>query len=581
MSSNIIFSQEDTLNENKILKKTEYYKYWNPYRRVVSSRGEAHSFYGKTYYEVKYNKDDRIKSVTKFGKDRLPKETYHFIWSRSGIRSEYKVIFHTDGRASRLDSTLYADQLSYVRPGWEAQFNSRSDGRPREVTFSDQLGINYFSYNFNYTFLKKDKKFSEVIESSYFDSDKQFVGRHLLYLERGAFLRMIQYFNSKNEIFLTKEYIHDRTLEETIRVLTNEEGEEIERKIIPYMPPDKYAYKYEWTGKEVIDRGLKDIDNLDLAYEFAMRAQEALEKANEDLRLAKEAYNKANERAKRTRELLKQAEQQAEEADKFRNKMEEAKAEAQNAIDLMYDAEREAELARLEAASAKATLDAIQKTRAVEDFAKEERKAARKEARKARRLAKKEARVARAALQDSLLGIERKTFLTFAYGWPILIDQNLKNNNNVGVHYLFGLGKRNMFEFNEWDIDLGLEVNWYDFYSDDNNNNFQTLSYFAISQIDVRPGWKWIPTTLETSLKVGGGLVSPGYGFTIGGLTTYNLLPTSLTISLYSQYNWVSGVTSQNVQTYWTTIGLQFGMNLDDKVTEIIDLDLPNIFEIF
>jgi len=581
LSSNIIFSQEDTLNENKILKKTEYYKYWNPYRRVVSSRGEAHSFYGKTYYEVKYNKDDRIKSVTKFGKDRLPKETYHFIWSRSGIRSEYKVIFHTDGRASRLDSTLYADQLSYVRPGWEAQFNSRSDGRPREVTFSDQLGINYFSYNFNYTFLKKDKKFSEVIESSYFDSDKQFVGRHLLYLERGAFLRMIQYFNSKNEIFLTKEYIHDRTLEETIRVLTNEEGEEIERKIIPYMPPDKYAYKYEWTGKEVIDRGLKDIDNLDLAYEFAMRAQEALEKANEDLRLAKEAYNKANERAKRTRELLKQAEQQAEEADKFRNKMEEAKAEAQNAIDLMYDAEREAELARLEAASAKATLDAIQKTRAVEDFAKEERKAARKEARKARRLAKKEARVARAALQDSLLGIERKTFLTFAYGWPILIDQNLKNNNNVGVHYLFGLGKRNMFEFNEWDIDLGLEVNWYDFYSDDNNNNFQTLSYFAISQIDVRPGWKWIPTTLETSLKVGGGLVSPGYGFTIGGLTTYNLLPTSLTISLYSQYNWVSGVTSQNVQTYWTTIGLQFGMNLDDKVTEIIDLDLPNIFEIF
>jgi len=581
LSSNIIFSQEDTLNENKILKKTEYYKYWNPYRRVVSSRGEAHSFYGKTYYEVKYNKDNRIKSVTKFGKDRLPKETYHFIWSRSGIRSEYKVIFHTDGRASRLDSTLYADQLSYVRPGWEAQFNSRSDGRPREVTFSDQLGINYFSYNFNYTFLKKDKKFSEVIESSYFDSDKQFVGRHLLYLERGAFLRMIQYFNSKNEIFLTKEYIHDRTLEETIRVLTNEEGEEIERKIIPYMPPDKYAYKYEWTGKEVIDRGLKDIDNLDLAYEFAMRAQEALEKANEDLRLAKEAYNKANERAKRTRELLKQAEQQAEEADKFRNKMEEAKAEAQNAIDLMYDAEREAELARLEAASAKATLDAIQKTRAVEDFAKEERKAARKEARKARRLAKKEARVARAALQDSLLGIERKTFLTFAYGWPILIDQNLKNNNNVGVHYLFGLGKRNMFEFNEWDIDLGLEVNWYDFYSDDNNNNFQTLSYFAISQIDVRPGWKWIPTTLETSLKVGGGLVSPGYGFTIGGLTTYNLLPTSLTISLYSQYNWVSGVTSQNVQTYWTTIGLQFGMNLDDKVTEIIDLDLPNIFEIF
>ena len=34
------------------------------------------------------------------------------------------------------------------------------------------------------------------------------------------------------------------------------------------MPPDKYAYKFEWTGSAVIDKGLKDIDNLDLAYEF-------------------------------------------------------------------------------------------------------------------------------------------------------------------------------------------------------------------------------------------------------------------------------------------------------------------------
>ncbi len=80
--------------------------------------------------------------------------------------------------------------------------------------------------------------------------------------------------------------------------------------------------------------------------------------------------------------------------------MEEAKVEAQNAIDLMYDAEREAELARLEAASAKATLDAIKKTREVEDYAKEERKRARKEARKARKEARKEARIARAPHTD-------------------------------------------------------------------------------------------------------------------------------------------------------------------------------------
>ncbi len=500
---------QDNVNEteDKLIRTPECYLYWNPYRRVLSQKGEPHTFIGKVYYEVTYNKDDRIKTVTKFGKDRQAKETYSFLWSRSGIRSEYKVEFHTDGRASRLDTNLYADQLSYVRSGWIADVTSRSDGRPREVDFYDPLGMNYFSYVFNYTTLKKDKNFSEVIESSYFDSNSKFVGRHLLFIERGAFLRMIQYFNSENKIFLTKEFLHDKTLEETIRVVTNEEGEEIERKIIPYMPPDKYAYKFEWTGSAVIDRGLKDIDNLDLAYEFALRAQEALEKANEDLKLAKEAFEKANARAKRTRELLRDAEKQAEEADKFKAKMEEAKVEAQNAIDLMYDAERESEFARLEAASAKATLDAIEKTREVEDYAKEERKRARKEARKARRDARREARIARAALQDSLLGVETRTFLSLSYGWPVLVEQSL-SNNTAGVHYLFGFGRRNMFEFNGWDFDLGLEVNWYDFSSENSEQNFQTLSYFGITQIDIRPGWKWIPTALETTLKVGGGLVS-------------------------------------------------------------------------
>ena len=138
-----------------------------------------------------------------------------------------------------------------------------------------------------------------------------------------------------------------------------------------------------------------------------------------------------------------------------------------------------------------------------------------------------------------------------------------------------------MFEFNGWDIDLGLEVNWYNFSSDNLEQNFQTLSYFGITQIDVRPGWKWIPTALETTLKLGGGLVSPGYGFAIGSSATYNLLPTPLTVAMFSQFNWVSEGIDQDTPTNWTTIGLQFGVNLEDKIPEIFDIDLPEIFDIF
>ena len=121
--------------------RLEYYKYWNPYRRVLDLRGKPQSFYGQAYYQATYNKDDKIKTVTRFGKGRKPKETYSLIWSRSGARSEYEVTFHEVGNVSRLDPNLYSNELSNMRPGWVASFISRSDGRPREVSFSDSVGF--------------------------------------------------------------------------------------------------------------------------------------------------------------------------------------------------------------------------------------------------------------------------------------------------------------------------------------------------------------------------------------------------------------------------------------------------------
>jgi len=577
-NTSYIFGTEDNaLPPAKQQPRVEYYKYWNAYRRIVDLRGEPQSFYGKQHYQVTYNKENRIKYVTRFGKDREAKETYYLIWSRSGARSEYKVEFHTGGNTSRLDPYLYANELSYVRPGWIAEFISRSDGRPREVSFRDAVGFKYFYYHFNYTFVRENNVFSEVVESSYFDSNGEFVGRHLLYWEKGAYLRMIQYFNSENTIIQTKEFIHDRKLGETVRVIMKQDGKELERKIVPYMQPDKYAYKYEWTGREIIDHGLLEIDNLDLAIEFAARAVEALSKANEELRIAKEALEKANERARNAQKLLKKAEGQAKDVESFQARMEEARKDAQKAIETMYDAEREAERARLEAAAAVATLDAIRKTKDVEDYAQEEAKKTKKEAKQARKEARRLARETKRAVQDSILGSGPKSFLTIAYGQPILVESTLKDHIK-GVNYTFGLGRRNMFEFDGKDIDLGLEVNWFDFKSDSVQENFQTLSYFLIAQIDPRIAWSWVPSTLKTGIKIGGGLVSPGYGFTLGGSAVFNLLPTPLTIGLTSQFNWVSGVINKDTKTYWTTIGLVFGVNLQDKLAEILDIDFPDIF---
>ena len=560
--------------------KVEYYKYWNPYRRVLEFKGEPQSFFGQTYYRVIFNKNNRIKSVTRFGKDKEAKETYELLWSKSGARSEYKIIFHKDGNVSRIDSDLFSNQLSNVRSGWIAQFKSRSDGRPKGVSFSDSIGFQYFSYNFNYTVIREDDLFSEVVESSYFNSDNEFVGRHLLYLEKSGFLRMIQYFNSDNSLIETQEFIKDKSLGEMIRILTDQDGKELERKIIPYMPPDKYAYRYEWDGRNVIDRGLQDIGNLNLALEFYTRSEEALNIAENNLRRVKEALDQANERAKNAEKLMRKAEKNAEDVDEFEIKMNDAREEAKKSIEEMYDAEREAEKVRLEAAAAKATLEAVRKTKEMESFAKKEAKIARKEARIARKEARKKARAAKRALQDSLLGTGPKSYLTMAFGQPIIVGQMLKNHT-AGPNFNFGLGRKNMYEIFGNKIDLGLEINWFDFKSNIEDGTIQTLSYFIVANSNPRIGWKWIPNNLETGIKLGGGLISPGYGFTLGTSAVYNLLPTPLTIGIYNQFNLVSGIISEGEITYWATLGLIFGVNIQDKLASVFDIDLPSIFDIF
>jgi hypothetical protein len=565
---------------NKTFKKApiiEYYKYWNPYRRVLDLKGEPQSFYGQQYYQVTYNKDNRIKKVTKFGKDRTIKETYHLVWSKSGARSEYTVEFNSLGNASRLDKYLYADQLSYVRPGWIADFKSRSDGRPKSASFRDAVGFQYFSYNFNYTFEKNDAIISEVIESSYFDSDKTFVGRHLLFWEKGSFLRMVQYFNSENQIIRTIEFIHDKKNEETVRIIIDQDAKELERKIIPYMQPDKYAYRYEWDGKQIIDHGLKDINNLNLALEFANRAEEALNQANDELIKAATALEEANELASNTAKLLKRAKSQAKDVQKFQKEMDKAKKEAQKAIEKMYDAEREAEIARLEAAAAMATLGAIEKTKEVEDFAKKEAKTEKKKAKEERKKARKLARATKRALQDSVLGSSPKSFLTFSYGQPLLIEKTLEGYN-AGINYAFSLGRRKLLTISNQKIDVGLEINQFDFKYPVEEETFETISYYLTAQVNPRIGWSFIPATLETGVKVGGGLISPGYGFTIAGSTIFNLLPTPIIIGVNTQFHWVSGVINNETKTYWTTVGLIFGVNLQDKLPAIFDINFPDIF---
>ena len=565
--------------DNKV-EAFDHYKYWNPYRRVLDLKGDPQTFYGQDYYQAKYNKDGWIKTVTRFGADREEQETYHFLWTKSGARSEYKVEFHTAGSAQRLDEYLYADQLSYIRPGWIADVKSRKDGRPFEVSFTDKLGFTYFYYHFNYSMHKDDSMIAEVVESSYFDSDGEFVGRHLIFWEKGAYLRMIQYFNTKNSITQTIEFIHSIKGEETTRIITNGEGKELERKIIPFMQPDKYAYKLEWTGRKIVDHGLLNVKTVAIAMEFYKKTEIALKEANEKVRESKKKLEEAKKRANEAEKTLLKAKQNAQDLKQFKFEMDAAKKEATIAIEAMLVAEKDANDARLKAAAAAVAAEKVKKATEVERYAEKEAKSSHKDAKKAEKEAKKKekeaAKLMKKAIRDSS-DLGDKSFITFAYTTPFSIEQALQNHT-AKTGFTIGLGRRDLFMIRQMDINLGLEMNWYDFESDVTEENFQTLSYFLVAQLDPKFSWYWLPKSMEMGFKMGAGLISPGYGFTTGSSAVFNLSPTPLSIGMVTQFNWVANITSDIPSSHWSSVGLVFGLNFEDKLPSLFDINFPDIF---
>ena len=427
---------------------------------------------------------------------------------------------------------------------------------------------------------KDDSMIAEVVESSYFDSNGEFVGRHLIFWERGALLRMIQYFNTENSITQTIEFIHSLKDEETTRRITNGEGKELERRIIPFMQPDKYAYKLEWTGREIVDHGLLDVETVAIALEFYKKTEIALKEANEKVRESKKKLEETKRRANEAEKTLLKAKQNAQDIKQFKFEMDEAKKQATIAIESMLAAEKEANDARLMAAAAAVAAEKVKKATEVERYAEKEAKSSHKDAKKAEKEAKKKekeaAKLMKKAIRDSS-DLGDKSFLTFAYTTPFSIEQALQNHT-AKKGLTIGLGRRDLFKIRQMDINLGLEMNWYDFKSDTTGENFQTLSYYLVAQLDPKFSWYWLPKNMEMGFKMGAGLISPGYGFTAGYSAVFNLSPTPLAVGMVTQFNWVANITSNIPSSYWSSVGLVFGLNFEDKLPSLFDINFPDIF---
>ena len=84
---------------------------------------------------------------------------------------------------------LFSHKLSEIKSGWKARVKSKKDGRPLRFDIYDEFGIRYYFYRFHYKQRSDSILSMEIIQSSYFRSDSSLVGRHLLFMEDGEWLR--------------------------------------------------------------------------------------------------------------------------------------------------------------------------------------------------------------------------------------------------------------------------------------------------------------------------------------------------------------------------------------------------------
>ena len=253
--NNDLFAQvekNEKVSKPKFRKKSKFYSYWNPYRRQLDEENSRDFFISVPYYESKKNKNGKIKTVTKYDEDDKKIDSWHLVWDRKGIRSEYSIKFHQYGLITRLDSLLFSHKLSEIKPGWKAKVKSRKDGRPIRYDIYDEYGIRYYFYRFHYKQRSDALLSMETIQSSYFHSDSTLVGRHILFMENGEWLREIHYKDSKDKIEQVVKFDVSLEKEETVKTTLDGDGREVESRIIQLSYPDKYSYSFEWKPDTIM-----------------------------------------------------------------------------------------------------------------------------------------------------------------------------------------------------------------------------------------------------------------------------------------------------------------------------------------
>ena len=156
------------------------------------------------------------------------------------------------------------------------------------------------------------------------------------------------------------------------------------------------------------------------------------------------------------------------------------------------------------------------------------------------------------------------------YGFPIVSSTALNVNSPNSTYGFFFAPRGNMIVSGK-KYSLGMEIVSYDIPIQDSTESINGVGAFAAAQYDLNKIFEWIPQNVEAALRLGGGMLSSGFGLSFSSSFGYHFIPSRIYLGLYSQAIFAFDELGTGDVANWGSVGISLGANVGDINPDLLE----------
>ena len=213
----------------------KYFRMWNPHKRELGEQLPASKLGSLPYYRVSYDGESAIRTVEFFRKRNLRLWTYFLMKQEGETEAHLSIVFASQHPLTLLDPHLFHASASEMKQGWIADFRHNRLNRPLETAVSDPVGNRYYFYRFQHRYETEGDSLNPVsfryTTSEYYLADSTKMGSHQLIYDENDRLLKKEFYDNRNELLETIEYIFDTDRSELVTIIRDPKGGILHREV--------------------------------------------------------------------------------------------------------------------------------------------------------------------------------------------------------------------------------------------------------------------------------------------------------------------------------------------------------------